>query len=222
MGKKAPAKKAAAKKPVAKKAAAKTPKNKPAIPGARKAAMPRTIEPELATLVDAVPPGAEWVHEIKYDGYRVLCKVRDGEARLITRHGKDWTDRFAPIARAAEQLPFREAILDGEVVVLEPNGTTSFQSLQNALAENRQDDLVYFAFDLLYLDGYDLRDAPLLDRKAALLELLAAAAPDPSDRAITSRGTARGSSARPATTAWRGSSASAPTSPTAPAAPRTG
>ncbi len=176
VGKKAPAKKAAAKKPVAKKAAAKTPKNKPAIPGARKAAMPRTIEPELATLVDSVPPGAEWVHEIKYDGYRVLCKVRDGEASLITRHGKDWTDRFAPIARAAEQLPLREAILDGEVVVLEPNGTTNFQSLQNALAENRQDDLVYFAFDLLYLDGYDLRDAPLLARKEALLGLLAGGA----------------------------------------------
>ncbi|HEY0552753.1 MAG TPA: DNA polymerase ligase N-terminal domain-containing protein, partial [Thermoanaerobaculia bacterium] len=174
VSKKAPAKKAPAKKAPAKKLAAKSAKS--AIPGARKAAMPRTIEPELATLVDAVPPGQEWVHEIKYDGYRVLCKVRDGEARLITRHGKDWTDRFAPIARAAEQLPFREAILDGEVVVLEPNGTTNFQSLQNALAENRQDDLVYFAFDLLYLDGYDLRDATLLARKEALLGLLAGGA----------------------------------------------
>ncbi len=143
------------------------------IPGARKAAMPTAIEPQLATLVDAVPRGEEWIHEIKYDGYRALCEIRDGEARLITRHGKDWTDRFSPVAREAAKLPVRQAILDGEVVVLEPDGTTSFQTLQNALAENRQDDLVYFAFDLIYLDGYDLRGAPLLDRKAALLALLA-------------------------------------------------
>ncbi|HEX4498226.1 MAG TPA: DNA ligase D [Thermoanaerobaculia bacterium] len=166
---KAVAKKAATKKTAAKKAVAK----KPAIPGARKAKMPSAIEPELATLVDAVPPGPEWIHEIKYDGYRVLCEIQDGEARLITRHGKDWTDRFSPIARAAEGLALSDAILDGEVVVLEPDGTTSFQSLQNALSENRQEDLVYFAFDLLYLDGHDLRGAPLLDRKAALLSLLA-------------------------------------------------
>jgi bifunctional non-homologous end joining protein LigD len=142
------------------------------IPGARKGAMPAGIEPELATLVDAVPRGEEWIHEIKYDGYRALCEIRDGEARLITRHGKDWTDRFAPVAREAAALPVGQAILDGEVVVLEPDGTTSFQSLQNALAENRQDDLVYFAFDLLYLDGYDLRRSPLLARKEALAALL--------------------------------------------------
>jgi bifunctional non-homologous end joining protein LigD len=169
---------AVAAKAVGKKGATKKTalKKAPAIPGARKAAMPRKVEPALATLVDAVPAGSEWIHEIKYDGYRVLCQVRDGEARLITRHGKDWTDRFAPIARAAERLPLREAILDGEVVVLEPDGTTSFQSLQNALAEDRQGDLVYFAFDLLYLDGYDLRDAPLLARKQALLGLIAGGA----------------------------------------------
>ncbi|HEV2851578.1 MAG TPA: DNA ligase D [Thermoanaerobaculia bacterium] len=172
------AKKAApAKKPGAKKAAAK-PEASPSgidpstIPGARKAKMPAGIEPQLATLVDDVPRGAEWVHEIKYDGYRALCDIRDGEARLITRHGKDWTDRFTPIAREAAKLPVREAILDGEAVVLEPNGTTSFQALQNALSENRHDDLVYFAFDLLYLDGYDLRGATLADRKEALTRLL--------------------------------------------------
>jgi bifunctional non-homologous end joining protein LigD len=143
------------------------------IAGARKAAMPSAIEPELATLVDAVPRGEEWIHEIKYDGYRALCEIRNGEARLITRRGQDWTDHFSPVAREAAGLPVREAILDGEVVVLEPNGTTSFQALQNALSENRQSDLVYFAFDLLYLDGYDLRRAPLLARKEALTRLLA-------------------------------------------------
>jgi bifunctional non-homologous end joining protein LigD len=143
------------------------------IPGARKAAMPSAIEPQLATLVDQVPRGEEWIHEIKYDGYRVLCEVRDGEARIITRRGKDWTDRFTTVAREAAKLPLGEAILDGEVVVLEPDGRTSFQALQNALSGNRQEDIVFFAFDLLYLDGYDLRRAPLLTRKGALGEVLA-------------------------------------------------
>ncbi len=143
------------------------------IPGARKAAMPSAIEPQLATLVDQVPRGEEWIHEIKYDGYRVLCEVRDGEARIITRRGKDWTDRFTTVAREAAKLPLGEAILDGEVVVLEPDGRTSFQALQNALSGNRQEDIVFFAFDLLYLDGYDLRRAPLLTRKGALGEILA-------------------------------------------------
>src|SRR5947199_89841 len=97
------------------------------IPGARKAKMPAVIEPELATLVDAVPRGEEWIHEIKYDGYRALCHLKDGEARLITRTGKDWTDRFEPVAREAATLPAGAAVLDGEVVVLEADGTSSFQ-----------------------------------------------------------------------------------------------
>jgi bifunctional non-homologous end joining protein LigD len=161
-----------AKKPAPKAEASQSGIDPSAIPGAKKAKFPAGIEPQLATLVDEVPRGDEWVHEIKYDGYRALCEVRDGEASLITRHGKDWTDRFGPVAPGAAKLPVREAILDGEVVVLESNGTTSFQSLQNALSENRQDDLVYFAFDLLYLDGYDLRKATLADRKEALTRLL--------------------------------------------------
>jgi bifunctional non-homologous end joining protein LigD len=164
-------------KPAARKATAKPPVPKrtskvSAVAGARKAAMPAAVEVQLATLVDAVPPGDAWVHEIKYDGYRALCEIRDDEARLITRGGKDWTDRFAAIARAAATLPAGRAILDGEIVVLEPDGRSSFQALQNALSENRQGDLVYFVFDLLHLDGYDLRPAPLLARKAALAELL--------------------------------------------------
>lgn len=172
-----PPSKPAAKKPAAKKAAAKAEASPSGIdpstiPGAKKAKFPAGIEPQLATLVDDVPRGAEWVHEIKYDGYRALCEVQGGEARLITRHGKDWTDRFGPVAPEAAKLPVREAILDGEAVVLEPNGTTSFQALQNALSEGREDDLVYFAFDLLYLDGYDLRGATLADRKEALTRLL--------------------------------------------------
>ena len=142
------------------------------IPGARKGRSPGAIEPQLATLVDEAPHGEEWLHELKLDGYRVLCEVRDGKVHIWTRNGKDWTDRFAPVAEAVAQLPVRAALLDGEVAVLEPDGTTSFQALQNALTESRDRDLVYFAFDLLHHDGYDLRGATLLDRKEALAGVL--------------------------------------------------
>jgi bifunctional non-homologous end joining protein LigD len=146
------------------------------VPGAKKAVLPKGgIEPELATLVAEAPRGEEWLHEIKYDGYRVLCEVDQGQVHLWTRRGKDWSDRFRPVAEAAAHLPVRQALLDGEVVVLEADGRTSFQALQNALSGGRDKDLVYFAFDLLYLDGYDLRKATLLDRKEALTQVLAGA-----------------------------------------------
>jgi bifunctional non-homologous end joining protein LigD len=145
------------------------------LPGSRRAPLPRKIEPQLATLVAAPPAGDEWIHEIKYDGYRVFAEVDGGRAKLLTRRGKDWTDQFSPIGAAAAALPVRSAVLDGEVVVLEADGRTSFQALQNALSEGRTDDLVYFAFDLLYLDGYDLRPVPLGARKQALETVLAAA-----------------------------------------------
>src|SRR6185295_11809782 len=118
-------------------AAAKSEIDPSAIPKARKAAMPSEIEPQLATLVTEVPRGDDWLHEIKYDGYRALCEVHGGQARLITRRGKDWTDRFAPIAREAARLAVREAILDGEVVIIQADGTTSFQALQNVLSGDR-------------------------------------------------------------------------------------
>jgi bifunctional non-homologous end joining protein LigD len=142
------------------------------LPGARKAKIPARIEPQLATLVSEPPKGAEWVHELKFDGYRILFELRDGKVKAITRGGKDWADRFGVVTRAVAALPAREAVLDGEVAVLLPNGTTSFQALQNALGENG--DMVYFAFDLLHLDGYDLRGVPLLERKQALARLLEA------------------------------------------------
>lgn len=140
--------------------------------GARKGRLTGAIEPQLATLVDEAPRGEDWIHELKLDGYRVLCEARDGKAHIWTRNGKDWTDRFTPVAEAVAQLPVRAALLDGEVAVLEPDGTTSFQALQNALTESRDRELVYFAFDLLHLDGYDLRGATLLDRKEALAGVL--------------------------------------------------
>jgi bifunctional non-homologous end joining protein LigD len=154
------------------------------VPGARRGALPRTVEPELATLVGAPPAGAEWLHEIKLDGYRAICEIKGGRARLLTRHGKDWSDRFAPAAAAAARLPVETAVLDGEVTVLLPDGKTSFQALQESLGDGGAGGaggahgggaMVYFVFDLLYLDGYDLRPAPLAARKEALRRLLAAA-----------------------------------------------
>ena len=145
---------------------------KEAVPGARKAKMPGEIEPELATLVDAPPPGDDWLHEVKLDGYRILCAVEDGVAKLFTRRANDWTHRFAPLAAAAAKLSVTTALLDGEAVVLKPDGTTSFQALQNALSEERTSELVYYVFDLLHLDGLDLRPAPLTARKEALRALV--------------------------------------------------
>jgi bifunctional non-homologous end joining protein LigD len=151
---------------------AKTPRTG-ALEGARRAALPRTLRPELATLVEAAPQGDDWLHEIKLDGYRVLCRIAHGRARLFTRRGNDWTSTFTPIARAAAALPARTAWLDGEVVVLGRNGVSSFGALQQALGSERgAADLVYFVFDLPYLDGFDLRSVPLLARKQALDRLL--------------------------------------------------
>ena len=112
------------------------------------------------------------MHEIKFDGYRLLCHVADGKARLFTRRQLDWTARFPTIAQAAARLPVECAILDGEAVVLEADGTSSFQALQTALSEKTYERMIYYAFDLLYLDGYDLRPAPLTARKELLAQLL--------------------------------------------------
>jgi bifunctional non-homologous end joining protein LigD len=139
--------------------------------GARKAPQDKWIVPQLATLVTASPEGEEWVHELKYDGYRILCRLKAGEARLLTRNGNDWTAKLPHIAEAASKLPVKTAWLDGEVVALLPDGHISFQALQNAFDAHSDSNLVYFVFDLLYLDGYDLRAVPLLERKRLLSAL---------------------------------------------------
>jgi bifunctional non-homologous end joining protein LigD len=130
------------------------------------------VAPQLATLVTAPPPGDAWLHEMKFDGYRILCRVSGRRATLWSRNANDWTERFPEIAEAAARLPVRKALLDGEIAVLLPNGTTSFQALQNALSGGDQGRLVYFVFDLLHLDGQDLTGAALEARKAALEKLL--------------------------------------------------
>jgi bifunctional non-homologous end joining protein LigD len=122
--------------------------------------------------VDRAPEGEGWVHEVKYDGYRIGCSVAGGRATLWSRRGKDWTAQFPGVAAAAAALPVATALLDGEVAALLPDGRTSFQALQNAFSAGARPVLAYFVFDLLHLDGEDLARRPLLERKAALERLL--------------------------------------------------
>ena len=126
---------------------------------------------QLATLVDTVPTGAGWLHEMKYDGYRLLLALGGGEARAYTRSGLDWSDRFEPLLADALTIKARSALIDGEAVVLDADGRSNFQSLQNAL-KSAPELVEYFAFDLLELDGEDLTALPLVERKARLAALL--------------------------------------------------
>ncbi|MEX0741902.1 MAG: DNA polymerase ligase N-terminal domain-containing protein, partial [Phycisphaeraceae bacterium] len=135
--------------------------------GARRRPLPSDVGPQLATLVKHAPEGEAWLHEIKYDGYRLLCRAErddqdDGElrVRLATRNALDWTERFPRLARAAGALPVKSAILDGEAVVMDRNGRSDFQALQQALASPGSSRILFYAFDLLHLDGWDLRRAP--------------------------------------------------------------
>ncbi len=142
------------------------------LPGAHKASLPERPRFELATLVSDAPEGDDWLHEIKFDGYRAFCRLRRGKASFITRGGLDWTPAFADLAHAAEQLPAREALLDGEIVKLGPGGESDFQALQNSLRLGGK-GLTFMVFDLLHLDGYDLTGLPLEARKEALRGLCA-------------------------------------------------
>jgi bifunctional non-homologous end joining protein LigD len=130
--------------------------------------MPGFIKPQLATLKAKAPKGDQWLHEIKFDGYRVQVHINGGKKRVFTRNGLDWTKRFSQIAGALD-MP-SQAIIDGEVVVVH-EGRTNFSELQAELAAGRQDRLVYYAFDLLWRDG-DLRKLPQLERKQMLFDAL--------------------------------------------------
>ena len=136
--------------------------------------LPTFVSPCLATLQTKPPAGERWLHEVKFDGYRLQARVDHGVVRLSTRTGLDWTPRFGPaIASACAMLPCRTALIDGEAVVLGDDGIASFSALQNALSENHTDAIVYYAFDLLHLDGVDLTPRPLTERKDALSALFA-------------------------------------------------
>jgi bifunctional non-homologous end joining protein LigD len=137
-----------------------------------KAPYPGFIEPALATSVDKVPGGERWVHEIKFDGYRVQLHIVNEGVGVFTRRGLDWTNRFKKIANDAFLINASSAIIDGEVVVPSADGTTDFSVLQNQL-KGKSNRIVMVAFDLMYLNGYDLRKLPLMDRKAHLKTLIA-------------------------------------------------
>jgi bifunctional non-homologous end joining protein LigD len=147
------------------------------LPGAKRRAMPQQVQAELATLVTTPPSGKDWLHEIKFDGYRMLCSVNQKTARFVSRNGQDWTHRFAAVAKAAAELPVERAILDGEVVVLDDKGISQFQLLQNAMSKQTHGSQgpLYYIFDVLYLDGYDLTGVPLEQRKMVLEALLSQA-----------------------------------------------
>jgi bifunctional non-homologous end joining protein LigD len=134
------------------------------------ALMPRFIGPQFSKTASRPPSGEGWVHEIKFDGYRMQLRVEAGKVILRTRKGLDWTEKFRATADAARQLP--DCMIDGEVVALDQSGVPNFSVLQAAIAERRPDNLVYFAFDLIFDEGEDLRARPLSDRKSRLRELL--------------------------------------------------
>ena len=144
---------------------------------AARADAPAFIEPSLATLRDRAPQGEEWIHEIKFDGYRAQAHLDGANTTIYTRRGYDWTDRFEAIATSLRKLRIKRAIFDGEIIVPDERGASDFHRLQEDLARKRDDRFVYFIFDLLYLNERDLRSQPLLERKAQLAKLLKKAAP---------------------------------------------
>ena len=130
------------------------------------------VRPELAKRVDVTPDGSGWLHEVKYDGYRIIAQLQNGHVRLKTRNDLEWTDRFPDIAAALAKLSARTAVLDGEVVVLNEHGLSDFSALQNKLSKKAKKGFLYLAFDLLFLNGVDIREVPLLGRKKLLQALL--------------------------------------------------
>lgn len=141
--------------------------------GSRKAALPKFIKPALATLKKTAPSGERWLHEIKFDGYRTQARIDRGDVTLLTRSGLDWTEKFGPaVLQAFANLPLENAIIDGEIVVEKETGISDFSALQADLSDGRNDRFRYYAFDLLHLDGRDLQNAALRDRKALLEKLL--------------------------------------------------
>ena len=140
--------------------------------GGKRGKLPAIIEAELTTLVDAPPSGASWIHEVKFDGYRMGGRIENGKTRLITRSGLDWTRKFPIIAKALEKTRIKSGWLDGEIVVPDENGLSSFSGLQRALSDGDDRRMVFYLFDLPYLNGRDLRDLPLVQRKQLLRDTL--------------------------------------------------
>ena len=135
--------------------------------------MPAFVAPQLATLVDAPPLEDGWVHEIKFDGYRMLCHLDHGKVRFFSRNQKDWSSKFPGITKVINSLKATTAIIDGEVVMIDSSGRTSFQKLQQAMGRGGATGFIYQVFDLIYFEGLDLTRTPLIERKEALKALVA-------------------------------------------------
>ncbi|MDD0968275.1 MULTISPECIES: DNA ligase D [Pseudomonas] len=157
------------------KASRKVPR-KPAsgkLAGAHKARIPAQLKPQLATLVESAPEG-DWQYEIKFDGYRIMARIDQDDVQLFTRNGHDWTHKLPKQAQALAALGLESAWLDGEMVVADADGVPDFQALQNAFDAGRSENILYYLFDLPYLNGVDLREVPVQERRAALATVLKA------------------------------------------------
>ena len=141
---------------------------------AKRRPISRVIKPCLPTATRHAPRGEQWIHEIKYDGYRMLCKAEDGDVKFFSRSGRDWTGKLRSLSRWMRALPVESAILDGEVVMMNADGVSNFQALQNRIGAGSDHELRYYAFDLLYLNGHDVTGMPLLNRKEILSDLVQA------------------------------------------------
>ena len=139
---------------------------------ARAAHLPSFVEPQLALLKKSVPTGGRWLHEIKYDGYRTICRIESGKVQLLTRGGHDWTEAYGNLATDLKAIPVKHALFDGEIIWPDREGRPDFQGLQNALSNEASTGFVYCVFDLLFLNGEDLRERPLIERKDLLKSLL--------------------------------------------------
>ncbi|MBC7428266.1 MAG: DNA ligase D [Bacteriovorax sp.] len=128
--------------------------------------------PQLATLMDEPPKGNQWIHEIKFDGYRTICRKDKKKVQLLTRSGLDWSTKYKNLQKECEKLPVQSIVMDGEIVWIDKQGHSSFDGLQNALEADKSEELVYYVFDLLYLNGHDCREMPLFERKNLLKEVI--------------------------------------------------
>ena len=166
--------------------------NDSSLRGARHSLLPAFVEPCLATLADKAPDSKGWIHEIKFDGYRIQARLDRGKVKLLTRKALDWTEKFPTIAAAVAKLPVKNAVIDGEIVSEDSDGLSSFSLLQQDLKTDRHDRMAFYVFDVMHLDGVDLRALPLATRKAALAKLigrLGSGSPVRLSESLTERGT---------------------------------
>lgn len=141
--------------------------------GAKPAPFPGFVKPQLASSRDRIPTGSDWLHEIKFDGYRIQGHLIEGRPALITRGGHDWTHRFSALAEALARVPANNLIVDGEIIIPDSKGRSDHDALKEALGAGRQSHrMLFYLFDLMHLDSFDLRSAPLVERKRVLAELI--------------------------------------------------